>query len=240
MSVCIVVPVFNDWDNADLIVENFLYCSFEDTTMLIVDNGSSSSDHRIWEKWSQSGRISILRLANNVGFGGGVQESLNYLKADWLVWMPGNMKVIPSEMKEFLICVKNSPVTTFVKAHRVGRPMVDVLKTSAASLVQSVVACTKLSDTGGTPSAIHVKSPLMKLVKHAPKDYMFDSYMLFRAKQLGLEVKRPPVPYHKRLIGLSHWQTGLSAEIKLMARLTSSILNWKRHPVSRQVGVTND
>jgi hypothetical protein len=240
MSICVVVPVFDDWDNADLIIENFLYSNFENTTMLVVDNGSSSPNPQIWEKCSQSEKLSILRLQINVGFGGAVQEAIGHLQADWLVWMPGNMKVIPSEMKDFLGVVESSNQTTFIKAHRVRRPMIDVLKTSAASIVQSFVACTLLPDTGGTPSAIHSKSPLMELVKHAPRDYMFDSYILLRAKQLGLRVERPPVPYHKRLIGQSHWQTGLSAEIKLMARLTISIIKWKREPLFPRMDVDND
>jgi len=228
MSVCIVVPVFNDWGNADLLVENFIHCKFPDTMMLIIDNGSSTSNQEMHEKCTRFENLNVVRIDKNVGLGGGVQESIKHIESDWLVWMPGNMKVIPSEMSNFLDVVKNSNPTTFVKAQRVARPIIDTLKTKSASFLQSLVAGTPMSDTGGTPSAVHISSQLVSVLEHAPKDYLFDSYVLFHAKKMGLRVERPPVPYHKRLIGESHWQSGLLAELKLMIRLVFSILQWRK------------
>jgi glycosyltransferase involved in cell wall biosynthesis len=234
--MCIVVPVFNDWGNADLIVENFIQCNLQNVMMLIIDNGSSTSNQAMLDKSSRFDNLKVVRIEENVGFGGGVQEAIKHTKSDWLVWIPGNMKVIPSEMSRFLGVVKNSNPATFVKAQRASRPIIDTIKSKIASLLQSLVAGMLMSDTGGTPSAVHVSSPLIAVIERAPKDYLFDSYVLFYAKKMGIRVERPPVPYHKRLIGVSHWQSGFKAELKLMMRLVFSILQWRNQHALQSKG----
>lgn len=227
MSVSICVPIYNDWENASLIIENFVSCSYSEVTLMVIDNGSNQPNEPVIDRICQLENVSITRLNNNLGLGGAIQEASKICKSDWLVWMPGNMKVLPSEMMDFLSLVSPGNSETFVKAHRVNRPFIDRLKTMIASVAQTIVAGTPMLDTGGTPSAIHRTSKLWDEIARAPKDYMFDSYMLFAAKKLKLKVERPEVPYHQRLIGSSHWQSGFAAEVSLMKSLVYSIIQWR-------------
>jgi glycosyltransferase involved in cell wall biosynthesis len=165
VAISICVPVYNDWENASLLIENFVSCNYKEISLMVIDNGSHHPS-----------------------------ESVN---------------------------------DRIIKAHRINRPLIDRLKTMIASVVQTIVAGTPMVDTGGTPSAIHRTSTLWDELARAPKDYMFDSYMLFAAKRLQIKVERPPVLYHQRLIGSSHWQSGFAAEASLMKSLVYSIIQWR-------------
>ena len=236
MAVSICVPVYNDWENASLLIENFVSCNYKEISLMVIDNGSHYPSESVNDRVSQLGNVSITRFNTNLGLGGAIQEASKTCKSDWLVWMPGNMKVLPSEMMDFLDLVSLSHSETFIKAHRVNRPLIDRLKTMIASVVQTIVAGTPMVDTGGTPSAIHRTSTLWDEIARAPRDYMFDSYMLFAAKRLQIKVERPPVLYHQRLIGSSHWQSGFAAEASLMKSLVYSIMQWRLEGIRKVRG----
>lgn len=236
MGVSICVPVYNDWENASLLIENFVSCNYTEIILMVIDNGSDRPNETVMDRISRLENVSITRLNDNLGLGGAIREGSKICKSDWLVWMPGNMKVLPSEMTEFLTRVSLSNSATFVKANRINRPLIDRLKTIIASVVQTVFAGTTMLDTGGTPSAIHRDSALWDEIARAPKDYMFDSYILFAAKRLQLKVERPQVPYHQRLIGSSHWQSGFAAEVSLMSSLVYSIIKWRLEGLRRGKG----
>jgi hypothetical protein len=227
VDVCICVPVYDDWDNAGPLVEDFVSCNYKGVTLMIIDNGSNQKNEALAKKIQEIENVSIVRIETNQGFGGAIQEATKVTKADWLAWMPGNMKVLTSEMSDFLSFLSSCPSSTFVKAKRIERPILDQVKTMIASVAQTIVAGKIMVDTGGTPCAVHRSNALWREISLAPTDYRFDSYMLFAARQLGLKVERPKVPYHERLVGTSHWQSGFSAEVHLMQSLLKSIIRWR-------------
>jgi hypothetical protein len=236
VSISICVPVYNDWENASLLIDNFVTCNYKEISLIVIDNGSYQPDESVINRISQLDNVSITRFNTNLGPGGAIQEASKTCSTDWLAWMPGNMKVLPSEMMDFLTLVSLGNSETFVKAHRINRPFIDRLKTLIASVAQTIVAGTPMSDTGGTPSALHRTSKLWDEITRAPKDYKFDSYMLFAAKRLQLNVERPKVPYHQRLIGNSHWQSGFAAEVSLMISLVYSIIKWRLDGLGKSKG----
>jgi glycosyltransferase involved in cell wall biosynthesis len=227
MDVCICVPVYDDWDNAGPLVEDFVGCNYNGVTLMIIDNGSKQQNEPLARRIQEIENVSVVRIETNLGFGGAIQEATKVTKADWLVWMPGNMKVLTSEMSDFISLLRSCPSSTFVKAKRIGRPVLDRIKTMLASVAQTIFAGKIMVDTGGTPCAVHRSNPLWREILSAPTDYRFDSYMLYAARNLGLRVERPKVFYHERLVGTSHWQSGFSAELQLMKSLIRSIISWR-------------
>jgi hypothetical protein len=227
VDVCICVPVYNDWDNAGPLVEDFVGCNYKGVTLMIIDNGSNQQNEFLAKKIQEIKNVSIVRIETNLGFGGAIQDAAKVSDADWLVWMPGNMKVLTSEMSDFLGLLGSCPSSTFVKAKRIRRPILDRVKTMLASVAQTIIAGKIMVDTGGTPCAVHRSNALWREISLAPTDYRFDSYLLFAARHLGLQVERPKVPYHERLVGSSHWQSGFFAELRLMQSLLRSIIKWR-------------
>jgi glycosyltransferase involved in cell wall biosynthesis len=122
VHVSIIVPVYNDWENANLLIENFVSCNYKETSLMVIDNGSDQPRESVIDRISQLDNVSITRLISNLGLGGAIQEASKICQSEWMVWMPGNMKVLPSEMIEFLAIVSSSHSETFVKARRIKRP----------------------------------------------------------------------------------------------------------------------
>ena len=80
-------------------------------------------------------------------------------------------------------------------------------------------------DTGGTPTFI--KKHFFDQIKNAPNDYVFESFVLFKARQLKLRIDRPKVLYGNRMFGKSHWQRGLNAELNLLKDIVQQSRTWQ-------------
>jgi glycosyltransferase involved in cell wall biosynthesis len=227
VKVSLIVPIFNNRANAEAFCLEFINAQLLDTSLTLVDNGSIESESLKHLENLAPDKITVVSLKVNAGFGGGIQAGLGSAQSEWVIWLPGNMKVLPSRLGKFIEFVKTQQTQTFVKAIRGGRPLIPRSKTLLASIAQSVVARTWLFDTGGTPTAIHKANYLLKELLDGPKDYSFESYALFIAKLNGLQVRRVNVIYGDRLYGTSHWQFGLMSELRLVAEILLSIPRWR-------------
>ena len=227
MEVSLVVPIFNNRANGEAFCRDFLKANLGNTRLTLVDNGSDETESLRYLADMDPERIRVVTLKVNEGFGGGIQAGLKLADAEWLVWLPGNMKVPPSGLGNFLDYVRSQDINTLIKAYRSGRSFGPRAKTFLASLAQSVVSGTLLFDTGGTPTALHKDNPLLTVLLNGPKDYSFESFVLFIARLKGVKVMRLNVAYGVRLFGSSHWQSGLGSELRLMTSILMKIPGWR-------------
>ena len=227
MKVSLVVPIFNNRANAEAFCADFLKARLGDTHLTIVDNGSIEAESLRHLTKLAPDRIKVVSLMVNEGFGGGIQAGIKQTHSEWISWLPGNMKVLPTGLREFIHCVRSQDPHTVVKAYRSGRSLIPLGKTFLASVAQSLVSRTWLLDTGGTPTAVNVNNPILADLLDGPKDYSFESFVLFIAKLRGLKVIRINVVYGERLFGHSHWQSGLKSELRLMGDILSRIPKWR-------------
>jgi polyisoprenyl-phosphate glycosyltransferase len=227
VEVSLVVPIFNNRANGEAFCRDFLNANLGNSRLTLVDNGSDETESLRHLADIDPERIRVVTLKVNEGFGGGIQAGLKLADAEWLVWLPGNMKVPPSGLGNFLDHVRSQDINTLVKAYRSGRSFGPRAKTFLASLAQSVVSGTLLFDTGGTPTALHKDNPLLTVLLNGPKDYSFESFVLFIARLKGVKVMRLNVAYGVRLFGSSHWQSGLGSELRLMTSILMKIPGWR-------------
>ncbi len=227
MEVSLIVPIFNNRANGESFCRNFLEANLGDTRLTLVDNGSYEGESLAHLADMAPEIIRVVTLKVNEGFGGGIQAGLKLIDSQWLVWLPGNMKVPPSGLRNFVDYVRSQDSNTLVKGCRSGRSFGPRAKTFLASLAQTVVSGTWLYDTGGTPTAVHKDNPLIPLLINGPKDYSFESFALFIARLGGIKVVRMNVAYGDRLFGTSLWQTGLGSELRLMASILTKIPHWR-------------
>jgi len=227
VEVCLVVPIFNNRANGEAFCKDFIKTNLGDTRLTIVDNGSDEAESLGHLAKISPELIKVVTLRENEGFGGGIQAGLRMSDSEWLVWLPGNMKVPPSVLRKFIDCVRSQDSNTLIKALRSGRSFGPRAKTFFASLAQSVVSGKLMYDTGGTPTALHKDNPLLQVLLNGPKDYSFESFALFVARLGGLKVVRVNVAYGDRLFGSSHWQSGLRSELRLMTNILKGIPTWR-------------
>lgn len=220
-DITIVIPVYNDKESLAELESRLKQLSLENVRFLIVDNGSTIPLN-ITNNSSNS--ITFTRSNVNLGFGGGIMFGVKQCDTEFVGWMPGNLKISPSDLPDFFTKFQLTP-NTFVKAKRIGRPKIDLLKTRIAGVIQSLVLLRNMNDSGGTPTIC--RKDFISQLDNWPKDYVFESYVLFMAKERKLEIVRPPIHYGSRKFGNSHWQSGFKAEIRLMLSIIQQSRFWK-------------
>jgi glycosyltransferase involved in cell wall biosynthesis len=216
-SLSIVIPFYNEPDNSKKFYELLREVRIENTSWILVDNGST--DQITLRNLPTLENVKILRLESNFGFGGGIKEGLKAAESDYVSWMPGNLKVhplAPRIMLDRFLFSKDFQSDVFIKARREGRPILARVKTSLSSLAISLVARKKLTDIGGTPTIIHRK--YIEKVLKTPNDYVFELATYLILLDLKCEEFRIPNPYLSRIFGKTHWQNGLKSELNLLLK----------------------
>jgi glycosyltransferase involved in cell wall biosynthesis len=228
VEVSLVVPILNNRANGLAFCIDFLQANLGSTRLILVDNGSDESERLKNLEDMAPDRIKVVTLKVNEGFGGGIQAGLVSADSEWVAWLPGNMKVKPSGLRDYIDFVRSQDTNTLVKAYRSGRSFGPRAKTFLASAAQSVVSGTLLYDTGGTPTALHKDNSLLSVLLNGPKDYSFECFALFMARLDRVNIVRVHVAYGDRLHGTSHWQYGLGSELRLMSSILLRIPQWRK------------
>lgn len=221
-KISIVIPIYNDSQSLlELIsrIESLRSTSFD---FLIVDNGSTD-DQTVTLLQKNGLAWKSIRSEKNLGFGGGILFGLREAKSEYVGWMPGNLKIDPRDLNDFVSGIQLHG-NVLLKAKRKNRSTIANFKTLLAGLTQSILLRENMLDTGGTPTICH--RSFIETFFNPPQDYVFESYVLYRARLKKMEVLRPSINYGKRLFGNSHWQTGIKAEAKLMWKIIRSSSRW--------------
>jgi glycosyltransferase involved in cell wall biosynthesis len=224
VKITIVVPIYNETDSLPIFLDLIEEAGSKDITFLLVDNGSTSSEvglvlSRKNEFWS------AVRTEDNLGFGGGILLGVRESKSDFVGWMPGNLKVDPREVVK-IFSQQKLERNGLYKARRTGRSLSARYKTILAGLIQSAILKSNMFDSGGTPTVCH-KEFILGL-ENPPNDYVFESFILYSAKEAGMKIVRPKVTYGHRKFGQSHWQRGIHSEIVLMRKIWNSSRLWRK------------
>ena len=226
MNLTIVIPVFNETESLPELLRMIEDAKSKEVTFLIVDNGSTKSEvglilNKKSQYWSSS------RSDTNLGFGGGILFGIAKSSTEFVGWMPGNLKVDPREVLQVLskqVLEKGC----LLKAKRTGRNLSASTKTALAGFVLSTLLKENMLDSGGTPTICHRDFVLG--LANPPKDYVFESFILYQARKHRLSVSRINVTYGQRVFGQSHWQRGLKSEFSLMKKMWDSSRSWKILP----------
>lgn len=220
----IVIPVYNEFKSLEILLEKINEISNQNFTFLIVDNGSTDPKvQEVLTHMKRSGWAQV-RTETNQGFGGGIVFGISRCCTDFVGWMPGNLKVDPQEVVRMLSYIDFEKVDV-VKARRLGRGTSARLKTWIIGVIQSAILRTHMFDAGGTPTII--RRSLLVNLDQVPKDYVFESYILYLARQAKSRIVRPGVNYGLRKFGESHWQRGFSSELSLTIKILKASLKWK-------------
>jgi len=215
-SLCIVIPFYNEPENARAVLAILREISSSDTKWILVNNGSTD-EKTLLESDIPDG-VTILPLPKNHGFGGGIKAGMRIADTRFVAWMPGNLKVHPFAprlmLDRFLLIKSENEMKVFIKALRVGRGIIPQFKTFASALLVSLVAAKKFRDIGGTPTIIDRK--YLEVLEDTPNDYSFELAAYYKLINAGCTEVRIASVYLSRIFGNSHWQFGAGAEFRLL------------------------
>lgn len=220
-DVSIVVPIYNDQKSLDEFCKVIGESTLRNVNFIFVDNGSTVSI----DIPNKEGFV-LHRTEVNLGFGGGIQFGISKSETAWTGWMPGNMKVDPIDVLHlvFNLDLNESKV---IKCRRSGRKIGARVKTYIAGCIQTILIGKRMFDTGGTPTI--ATTNFLNTLQNAPSDYVFESYVLYKARTSGQKIERPNMKYGQRKYGSSHWQKGFVSEIELMVKIIRNSRVWKKN-----------
>lgn len=106
-KVAVVVLGYNSLDYLKKFLPSILKTSYEDYTLVYVDNGSA--DDSVAYVTEHFPEVEIFRIYNNKGFANGYQESLRYIKAEYYVLLNSDVAVTPDWLGTLMEEIEKDP-----------------------------------------------------------------------------------------------------------------------------------
>lgn len=224
---------YNELENSKKILHEIKTSDLSNIDFYFFDNGSEDLEFVSFLSTIQETNIKVIRVEENLGFGGGAQYLLRVIPNEVRGFMPGNYKVRPKNLSNLHNIIADLETHEIFKATRAGRSKFENLKTFAVGISTSAYFGSKMFDSGGTPT--FVTSDSVQYFQYGPTDFSYEAFVLFISRQLGFKVKRSKIPYGARIHGVSHWQTGIKSELMLLTRILEQKNEWKLRVKNTQI-----
>lgn len=219
-KLSLIIPCYNEARNLPQLIERCAAISLgQPIEVILVDNGSSDESPSILAAAvAQHPNLRTARVAVNQGYGFGILSGLREARGRHIGWTHADMQTDPGDALQALelLSKEHDADRIFIKGRRYGRPIGDVFFTVGMSLFETAVLRTPLWDINAQPTIFprtffaHWRNP--------PHDFSLDLYAYTMARRCGLQVRRFPVRFGKRLHGVSHWNINWHAKLKFIKR----------------------
>jgi len=210
--LALVIPIYNEQGNIlplvnalrDNRVEPEL-CPYE---LILVNNGSSdNSAQEIEEAVGKTPWIRVIRLKDNVGYGGGIQRGLKSAStsATHVGWIPADHQYSVEDLLMVWKKVLKDPMAVHKGLRTVrkdGRQsqLVSQVYTNLTRYILGV----KVQDVNALPKIFPLF--LLKRVDFTlSSNFMLDGQILLAAQHLKLPIREHPLTFHARRSGVSSW-----------------------------------
>lgn len=231
MLVSIIVPCFNEEKNLNTLVEEFekIVNNGYPIELILVDNGSTdNSQQLLCDILKRYYFIKTTKVDKNQGYGYGILSGLALASGQYLGWIHADLQFEAVEVSNAIEILKKYqfPDSIFIKGLRRNRPIVDKIFTIGMSLFESILLGKKMWDINAQPTIFNRK--LYDEWQTPPYDFSLDLYAFYTAITNGYKVHRFPVIQHKRKEGISSWNNGIKARMRLIKRVITYSIELKR------------
>ncbi|HNR01550.1 MAG TPA: polyprenol monophosphomannose synthase [Anaerolineaceae bacterium] len=236
MSICVIIPTFNEVENLPLIVERLRALPLNDLSILVIDDNSPDGTGAIADELSAkyNGQISVMHRSGKLGLGtayiSGFRQVLQQ-HVDLIAHMDADFSHEPEKLPDFVKAIESSDVV-FGSRYTPG-----------GSLDRDWPAWRKwLSNFGNTYARTILRMPIKDLtggfrlwrretLAAMPWDrvrsngYVFMVETAYLAHKLGFRIKEVPIYFAERTRGKS--KMNLSIQIEAALRVWSLIPRYR-------------
>ena len=214
-ELCIVIPCYNEEKNIPLILDRFSEVIKDNPIeLLLVNNGSTDDSQSVLNELLPKYTFAkTLLVPVNQGYGYGILQGLRSAESKYIGWTHADMQTDPADL---IKAYKLLDESSYIKGNRKQRPIFDQIFTLGMSIFESIYLKSTLWDINAQPT-IFPKNFFQRW-ENPPWDFSLDLYAYYKAKKLGLKIKRFEVLFPKRIHGISSWNTGLKSKIKFIKR----------------------
>lgn len=230
VELSIVIPVFNEEKNIQLIVDRYLKLDKDNFEVIFVeDGGSKDNTRKELEKFAKKYSFVNPLFTNEPGYGASIYNGLKKANGEYICWTHGDIQTPPEDTIKALeiIKVEKNAKQCYIKGDRYGRPFLDQFFTFGMSVIETALFKKKFWDINAQPNLVH--KSFLKLMKNPPKDFSFDLYTYYIAQKNNFKMIRFSVHFGERIYGESAWNDGMKARIKFIKRTLKFSFELKRN-----------
>ena len=228
MKYSLVIPCYNEAKNIPLLLERCkVFNSREEFEIILVDNGSTDDSQEVLkELLPQYPTCKTVRVEKNQGYGFGILSGLREAQGDVIGWTHADLQTDPQDILQAVNFFKETPIKTFVKGKRYGRPFMDVVFTIGMSIFETLLLKKNMWDINAQPTLF--SKEFFESWAEPPHDFSLDLYAYYQAHMHNLKICRFPVRFGERAHGTSHWNLNWSAKKKFIQRTVQFSLELKK------------
>lgn len=231
-SISVVIPCYNEsgvlntlLDEASAISEQY------PIEFIFVDNGSTDKSSEILNQnsikkinalISGPGKIKLVNIKQNKGYGFGIKKGLKAARNQWVGWTHGDGQTSLEDLVVAFKIIENSDEVALIKGVRKSRKRNEQMLSDGMALIASILFFARLHEINAQPTLI--KRELLPKYDKFADDLMFDLDFYIFAKRLNPREIRIPVIFHNRVAGQSSWNYGLKQKIKFILLTFSRLI----------------
>ena len=220
INLSIIIPVFNEEKNVWLVAEKYISIlkNLKAEVIFVEDTGSKDNTREELKKLAKKYHFVKPLFINEQGYGHSIYQGLTSAKGEYLAWTHADMQTDPEDVIKAhnLILQQPNPEKCYIKGNRKQRALFDTFFTFGMSVFETLMLRKVLFDINAQPNLFH--KSFLSNITNPPKDFSFDLYFYYMAKNLDYNMVKFPVSFTKRLHGQSAWNTGLSSKWKFIKR----------------------
>ena len=232
VDLSIVIPCFNEKDNLGVLLvklDKLLQESIHQIEIVLVDNGSEDKSFEYIKKNKiiNNKNFKLLRIENNIGYGHGIMEGVNYASGKIISWCHADLQTDVFDTYEAFKKYENDLINNLivVKGKRIKRNLVDAFFTFFMSILTSVYFKKILSDINAQPKMFN--RLMLEKIKNYPHDFSLDLFFLIMVKVNKVKIMTHPVIMYKRYAGEAKGGGTIKGKIKLIIRTLKYMISLK-------------
>lgn len=215
-ELSIAIPFYNEEDNIENVVKNLvgeLSRNRIDYELVLVNNGSSDSTHKIIENLKKTNfRIRYINIKENHGYGWGIINGLNAANGKFIGFIDGDNQVSPRSVSNAYNKIKEyDAVLCITKRSKRPRKLMRKIASIGYNLILNALFFTNFWDINSKPKII--KQEFYKQLHLYSKDWFVDTEILLKARHKKFKIIEVPIIYKERTKGKSKIKLNIVKEL---------------------------
>jgi glycosyltransferase involved in cell wall biosynthesis len=223
-ELSIVVPCYNEEKNIPIIFEKFLrIVSDRNAEIILVNNGSTDKSEKVLTDLQGkfgSGKIRVVKIVKNEGYGYGILRGLSAGRGSVLAWTHADLQTDPEDVIKAYDLYKqsaNGSGDIFVKGVRKNRKWIEAFFSWGMGVVSSIALNVTLTEINAQPKLFSRSFYEQYLMANGPFDFSLDLFAVYQAKT-HCQIIEMPVFFKKRIHGEAKGGGSFKTRIKLIKR----------------------